>query len=96
MPIAEVFMMIPLQDKPETNDNSPDNSEIEWNIQHKLIPTINSIHMIAEMIETEALGPVELGAYEDYINELKECALAQHDFTKELISQLRKGSANQA
>ena len=96
MPIAEVFMMIPLQENPETNDNLPDNSEIEWNILHKLVPTINSIHLIAEMIETEALGPVELGAYQDYINELKECALVQHEFTQELIAHLRKGSANQA
>jgi|GEM_PF-6617777 len=84
--------VVPAQDSTETNDNSP--TDIEQEILHKLIPTINSVYMIAKMIETNTLGPIDLGPYQQYIQDLKECALIQDDFAKDLVTHLRRSAAN--
>lgn len=92
MTIAEClkYNVVPLQEGKETNDNKIDQEEINKEIVHKLIPSIHSVFMIADMIDTQALGPIELGPYSQYIQDLKSCALQQDEFTKELISFMRQ------
>lgn len=62
--------------------------ELYEDLKQNLIPTINSISMIAQMIEQQALGPVDLGPYKDYIQALKECAEIQEQFSQNLASYL--------
>lgn len=91
MTIAECikFNLVPLEDNKETNDNVPSKEDLQRDLLYKLIPSISSVQMIAEMIEAQVHGPIELGIYKQYIQDLKACALQQDEFTKQLASFLR-------
>ncbi len=81
--------VMPINDTSEIKNNNPTKIEIETELNRTLIPTINSIHMIAQMMEQETLGPIELGPYKDYISALKQCAQEQDLFSKDLTTYLK-------
>lgn len=58
--------------------------ELQDQLREKLIPTINSVSMIAQMFEKQTLGPIDLGPYTQYIEALKQCAESQDLFSKEI------------
>jgi hypothetical protein len=73
----------------ETNDNSPNCADIQSELLHELIPSINAVKMISEMIEQETLGPIEMGPYKQYLLDLQECAETQNLFARKLTEYLR-------
>lgn len=58
--------------------------ELQDGVREKLIPSINSVNMIAQMFEQQTLGPIDLGPYSQYIEALKQCAESQDLFSKEI------------
>jgi hypothetical protein len=73
-----------------TEEKTLTSMEICDELRHKLTPAINSVNMIAQMLEQETLGPVDLGPYKQYIEDLKECALTQDLFARDLATYMRK------
>lgn len=84
------FNAIPANDSNLSEEASLSGFEIYDSLKENLIPTINSISMITQMIEQQALGPLDLGPYKDYLEALKACVDIQEKFSQDLAVYLRQ------
>lgn len=86
------YAVMPANDTSLHEKTSLSSFEIYEGLKDELIPAINSISMITQMIDQETLGPVDLGPYEPYIEALKESVQLQEKFSQDLALYLRQKS----